>query len=43
LGVEKDEPALMVERSSINIDGRVVEWSQAICRTDRYVYSVSLR
>ena len=36
LGVEKDEPALMVERSSINIDGRVVEWSQAICRTDRY-------
>ena len=34
LGVEKDEPALMVERSSINIDGRVVEWSQAICRTD---------
>ncbi len=35
--------ALMTERSSINIDGRVVEWSQAYCSTDNFVYSVTLK
>jgi len=35
--------ALMTERTSINIDGRVVEWSQAYCSTDNFVYSVSLK
>ena len=40
---KEGEPALMVERTSINIDGRAVELSQAICRTDKYVYSISLR
>jgi hypothetical protein len=33
----------MTERSSINIDGRVAEWSQAYCSTDNFVYSVSLK
>jgi len=37
------EAALMTERSSINIDGRVVEWSQAYCSTEKFVYSVSLK
>lgn len=36
-------PALLVERSSINIDGRVAEWSSSVCNTEHYVYSVSLR
>lgn len=36
-------PALLVERSSINIDGRVAEWSSSVCSTEHYVYSVSLR
>ena len=36
-------PVLMTERASINIDGRVAEWSQAYCSTDNFVYSVSLK
>jgi len=43
LGLPEKNAVLMVERSSINIDGRVVEWSQAFCSTEKYVYSVSLR
>lgn len=43
LSLDKDIPVLMVERSSINIDGRIVEWSQSLCSTERFVYSVSLR
>ncbi len=35
--------ALMTERSSVNIDGRVVEWSQAYCSTDDFVYSVTVK
>lgn len=35
--------ALMTQRSSINIDGRVVEWSQAYCSTEDFVYSVTLK
>ncbi len=35
--------ALMTQRSSINIDGRVVEWSQAYCSTENFVYSVTLK
>lgn len=38
-----NSPALMTERASINIDGRVAEWSQAFCSTDNFVYSVSLK
>ncbi len=43
LNLEIGSPALMTERSSINIDGRVVEWSQAFCSTDNFVYSVTLK
>ncbi len=43
LNLEVNAPALMTERASINIDGRVVEWSQAYCSTDNFVYSVSLK
>lgn len=43
LNLEPNSPALMTERASINIDGRVSEWSQAYCSTDNFVYSVSLK
>jgi len=43
LGVEMDAPVLVVERASINIDGRTVEWSEACCSTAKFVYSVSLK
>jgi len=36
-------PVMMVERCSVNIDGRVVELSQAYCNTDKFVYSVDLK
>lgn len=43
LHLPANSPALMTERASINIDGRVSEWSQAYCSTDNFVYSVSLK
>jgi len=43
LNLKVDSPALMTERASINIDGRVAEWSQAYCNTDNFIYSVSLK
>lgn len=43
LGLPDGEAVLMVERESVNIDGRVVEWSQAYCASARFVYSVELR
>ena len=43
LNLVAGSPALMTERASINIDGRVAEWSQAYCSTDNFVYSVSLK
>ena len=43
LGLQEKTPVLMVRRASINIDGRTVEWSEALCSTDKFVYSVSLR
>ncbi len=42
LGLAAGSPILMVERASINIDGRVVEWSQAYSNTENFVYSVDL-
>lgn len=42
LGLKKGQAALMAERSSINIDGRIVEWSRAYCNSD-FVYAVSLK
>lgn len=43
LNIEANSPVLMTERTSINIDGRVAELSQAYCSTDNFVYSVSLK
>lgn len=43
LDLDEGAPVLMIERTSINIDGRAVEWSQAYCRTDQFVYGVNLR
>ena len=42
LGLAAGTPVLMIERASINIDGRVVEWSQAYCSSENYVYLVNL-
>lgn len=38
----KGSPVLMIERSSVNIDGRVVELSTAYCSSDNFIYSVQL-
>jgi len=43
LNLEAAAPVLMTERSSINIDGRVVELSQSYAGTDKFVYSVQLK
>lgn len=43
LELQPNAPVLMVERSSINIDGRVIEWSQAYCSTEKFVYAVALK
>lgn len=43
LGLAVGEPVLCVERASINIDGRVVEWSQALCKTEHFVYAANLK
>lgn len=43
LELEADTPVLMVERASVNIDGRTVEWSQSYCSSEHFVYSVNLR
>ena len=43
LGVPAGEPVLMVERASINIDGRTVEWSHAYSSTEQFVYLVDLK
>jgi len=42
LGLVPGSPVLMVERSSVNIDGRVVEFSQAYCNSKKFVYAVEL-
>jgi len=36
-------PILMVERKSVSIDGRVVEYSQAFCHSDHFVYAVEIK
>ncbi|MAZ87826.1 MAG: GntR family transcriptional regulator [Cellvibrionaceae bacterium] len=43
LGLAAGSPVLMVERASINIDGRAVECSQAYCASEDFVYSVDLK
>ena len=43
LGLSVGSPILMIQRESINIDGRVVEWSQAYCNTEKFVYQVNLK
>jgi GntR family transcriptional regulator len=42
LGLAAGAPVLMIERASINIDGRVVEWSQTYCNSENFVYLVNL-
>ncbi len=42
LAIKADTPVLLVERTSIAIDGRIVEWSRSYCSTNDFVYSVSL-
>jgi len=43
LDLSAASPALMTERSSIDIDGRIVEISQAYCNTQDFVYSALLK
>ncbi|HSG62784.1 MAG TPA: GntR family transcriptional regulator [Pseudomonadales bacterium] len=43
LNVSEGSPLLMVERESINIDGRVVECSQAFCSSEHFVYAVEIK
>jgi len=43
LGLAPGSPVMMVERSSVNIDGRVVEFSQAYCNSEKFVYAVELK
>lgn len=43
LNVSEGDPLLMVERESINIDGRVVECSQAFCSSEHFVYAVEIK
>ncbi|MEY3017059.1 MAG: hypothetical protein RL336_194 [Pseudomonadota bacterium] len=43
LDMKAGEPVMMIERQSKSLDGRVVEFSQAYCRTDKFIYSVELK
>jgi len=43
LELPANSPAMMTDRLSINIDDRPVEWSQAYCNTQDFVYAVSLK
>ena len=43
LNLAAGSPVLMVERVSINIDGRPVECSRAYCTTEEFAYSVHLK
>jgi GntR family transcriptional regulator len=43
LNLPPKSPALMTMRSSISIDGRVVETSTAYCSTENFVYSVTVK
>lgn len=43
LDLQAESPVLCVSRQSINIDGRVVEWSRAYGSTQQFVYAVNLR
>jgi GntR family transcriptional regulator len=36
-------PVICVERASINLEGRVVEWSKAYCSTEKFVYFSNLK
>ena len=42
LDLPQGSPVLMIERSSVNIDGRVVDLSTAYCSSENFVYSVHL-
>ncbi|MFK8048405.1 MAG: GntR family transcriptional regulator [Halioglobus sp.] len=42
LEIDTGSAVLMVERSSMSIDGRTVEWSCSYCSTSDFVYSVTI-
>jgi GntR family transcriptional regulator len=43
LEINEGDPVLLNARSSVHIDGRVVEWSLAYCRSQDFVYAVTLK
>lgn len=43
LALAPGSAVLMNERASINIDGRIVEWSQAYCQSNDFVYANQLK
>ncbi len=43
LNLPTAHPVLVVDRVSINIDGRTVEWSTAYCSTESFSYVVNLK
>ena len=43
LGSKVGDAVLNIKRASFSIDGKMVEWSEAICQTKRFVYYVDLR
>jgi GntR family transcriptional regulator len=43
LGVAPGTPLLGVERDSIDVRGRIVEWRRSVCLTDAMTYQISLR
>lgn len=42
LEIDTGSAVLLVERSSMSIDGRTVEWSSSYCSTSDFVYSVTI-
>lgn len=43
LGVGLNDPTIVVERSTLAVDGRTIEWRRAHGRADRFRYKVSLK
>ena len=43
LNLKTGTPALEIDRTAADINGRIVEWRRTICRTDRFHYLSELR
>jgi len=43
LGLEVGSPVLMIERESVAMDGKVVEWSRSYSNSSDFVYGVEIR